>query len=368
VPAANNNGPGIFNATYDMAGYVFDLTGLNHNRINTIATTLSVAISAQGQQVLVNPTDSIVIDNTFTDILPYYAKGYFGQTTLNVGPEETNFDVFKRIVDGTLALEDVDINFSLENFIGMDARAFINSLKSINTRTGNTITLSNSLIGSTININRAIDNGGTVAPTLLNFPLNPSNSNIKQLIENLPDKLGYDMKFITNPLGNISGSNDFVYADKLINAKLKMEIPLSLVANNLTLVDTLNLSIAQDNVSSSLNSGTLTLYANNGFPFDAAIQLYLLNENGTVKDSIFGYANTIDEAPLNANLRATQKKLTKLVIPFSKAKKDALFSSKRIALKVKFNTAAKPNYIKIYSDYGIEIKLIANFNYTVNIQ
>jgi hypothetical protein len=368
VPAANNNGPGIFNATYDMAGYAFDLTGLNHNRINTIATTLSVAISAQGQQVLVNPTDSIVVDNTFSDILPYYAKGYFGQTTLNVGPEETNFDVFKRIVDGTLALEDVDINFSLENFIGMDARAFIYSLKSINTRTGNTITLSNSLIGSTININRATDNNGTVTPTLLNFPLNPSNSNIKQMIENLPDKLGYEMKFITNPLGNISGSNDFVYADKLINAKLKMEIPLSLVANNLTLVDTLNLSIAQDNVSSSLNSGTLTLYANNGFPFDAAIQLYLLNENGTVKDSIFGYANTIDEAPVNANLRATQKKLTKLVIPFSQAKKDVLFNTKRIALKVKFNTAAKPNYIKIYSDYGIEIKLIANFNYTVNIQ
>jgi hypothetical protein len=367
VPAATNNGPGVYSFTFDLSGYEFDLTGIQHNKVNTLYTSLTVAVSQQGQSVLVYPADSIVIDNTFSNILPYYAKGYFGQNTINIGPEESNFDAFKKIVDGTISLQDVNVNMRLENYIGMDARAYIDNINSVNTASSNTVSLSGAVVGSAININRAADNNGNVTPSIINIPINASNSNITQLLENLPDKLAYIMRFISNPLGNISGSNDFVYADKLVNAKLNIEVPLSLIANNLTLQDTLQLNIAEDNVSSSLNSGTITLYANNGFPLDAAIQVYLLDENKNIADSVFGYINHIDEAPLNGNLRATQKKLTKLVVPFSTQKKDLLFRTKQLVLKVKFDTASKPNYIKLYQDYNIEIKLVADFNYTITI-
>ena len=366
VPAAVGSVPGVFNETYDLSGYTFDLTGLYHNKVNTLYTSFTASVSPLGQPVLVSNTDSLIINNTFYDIIPGYAKGYFGQNTYNVGPSETKFSLFNRIIDGTLQLENVNFNLKIENPIGLDARILFNNLSSVNTRTGNTINLSNSIIGTAININRASESGGNVFPTYANFPLTVSNSNIKQMIENLPDKFGYAMQMIANPLGNVSSSNDFIYSDKLLKAELDMEIPLSLVATNLTLVDTLDLNISKKG-EQKVNSGTLTLITDNGFPFDAALQIYLLNDSNTAVDSLFTYANIIDEAPINSNLRVTGKKQTRIALPLSESKMNLLYNTKKLKLKVTFNTSAQPQYIKIYSEYAIDIKLVGDFNYTIQL-
>jgi hypothetical protein len=368
VPAAVGTTPGIYFREYDLSGYTFDLTGVLHNTVNTVSTSLSATISPLGSPVTVLNTDSLIIDNTFRDVIPYYAKGYFGQNTYTIGPSTTSFNLFERIVDGTIQLEDVNFNFNIENPIGMDARLNISNISSINTHSGNVVNLTNSIIGSTININRASESGTTVYPTYSNFPLTTTNSNIKPMIENLPNQFGYSMQIVTNPLGNISGSNDFIYSDRLLKARLNMEIPLSLVANNLTLADTLALNIAPTDGTQNIHDGTLTLFANNGFPFDAQVQLYLLNDSNVAVDSIFGYANTIVQAPINASYRAVGQKLTKISIPVSESKMDILYATKKAVLKIKFNTAAQPNYIKIYSDYTIDVKVVGDFNYTIKLQ
>jgi hypothetical protein len=368
VPPRVGSAPGIYDQTFDLSGYTINLTGPAGTQINTIYTSLAANISTTAADtVLVTPSDSLIIDNTFYDLVPYYAKGYFGNNTYSTGLSESAFTLFDRIVDGTIQLEDVDFNFSIENPIGLDARLYVNNITSVNSRTGNTINLSNTLIGSPININRASESAGIIYPTYANFPLNTTNSNIKPMIENLPDKFGYSMQVITNPLGNISGSNDFIYSDRLLKAKLNMEIPLSIVANNLTLADTLDLNISQSNGTQNINDGSITLFANNGFPFDAKLQLYLLNENNTVRDSIFGYANTIVEAPINSSLRVIGKKLTKITVPISADKMNILYDTKKVVMKVKFNTSAQPQYIKIYSEYSIDIKLVGDFNYTIQL-
>lgn len=369
VPGAVGGTPGVYSQVFDLSGYDIDLTGIAHNRVNTLYTSLTASISPTASgPVTVSTTDSLIIENTFYDIIPYYAKGYFGNNTFNIGPDATEFTLFKKIVDGTIQLEDVNFQLRLENYIGLDARVYINNISSINSRTGNSISLTNSLIGAPININRAAESGGMVYPTFAIFPLTVSNSNIKPMIENLPDQFGYELQIITNPLGNISGSNDFVYYDKLLNAKLNMEIPLSLVATDLTLVDTLDFKISTNNGNQNINSGTLTLFADNGFPLDASLQMYLLNESGAIIDSVFSYINTIDEAPVNSSYRAIGKKLTKLVVPLSESKVLRMYSAKKAIIKVKFNTSAQPNYIKIYSDYKIDVKVVGDFNYTIQMQ
>jgi hypothetical protein len=369
VPAAVGTTPGVYNLVYDLSGVVFDLTGTLHNKVNTISTLFSASISlSQPTPVVVNVADSLVINNTFYDIVPYYAKGYFGQNTFNIGPGTSNFTMFDRIVSGSINLEDVNFNINIENPIGLDARLYLNTISSINTHTSTTINLANSIIGSPININRAAESGGFVYPTYSNFPLTTSNSNIKPMIENLPNKFGYNLQLITNPMGNVSGSNDFIYSDRLLKATLNMEIPLSLVASNLTLEDTLNLNISRTDGTQNVHDGTITLFADNGFPFDAQLQLYLLDGNNVPVDSIFGYANTIVEAPINASYRAIGKKLTKIAIPITESKMNVLYDTKRVLLKVKFNTSAQPQYIKIYSDYTIDVKLVGDFNYTVQLK
>jgi hypothetical protein len=369
VPAAVGSTPGIFDRVYDLSGYTISLTGIANNKVNTIYTSLSAGISSsEPNSVMIQPSDVLSIENTFYDMFPHYAKGYFGTNTFNVGPDQTDFEMFNRIVDGTIQLEDVDFKLNLENPIGLDARVFINNLTSINSRTGNSISLANSIIGSPINVNRAAESGTTVYPTYQSFPLTTSNSNIKPMIENLPDKFGYSLQLTTNPMGNVSGSNDFIYSDQLLKAKMNMEIPLSLIATNLTLVDTLDLNIQTTEESQNIKSGTITLFAHNGFPFDASVQLYMLDNNLNITDSLYTYANTIDQAVINSSLRVTSKKATKLVSTISESKMQLLYSTKKVKLKVKFNTASQSQYVKIYSDYGIDIQLIGNINYTIQLK
>jgi hypothetical protein len=368
VPAAVGNTPGVYNQTSDMSGYVLSLTGINNNKFNTLSTALTALVSPAGKPVLIKQTDSLIIKNTFQDFIPYYAQGYFGQSTFNEGPTETNFSGLKNIVNGSIQLEDVKFNLSIENPVGLDARIFINNLNSINTRKGTNIGLVNSVVGSPININRAAESGGIVYPTYANFPLNTSNSNIKALLENLPDKFSFSMQMTTNPLGNIAGSNDFIYSDKLLKAILEMEIPLSFVATNLTLVDTVDLKIGNKNGTNNLKSGTITMIADNGFPFDAALQIYMLNDNNAITDSLFTGSNTILKAPLNTSYRAIGKTTTTLIIPVSESKMNALYNTKKIVFKTIYNTSNQPQYMKIYSDYGIDLKLIGDINYTVQLK
>jgi hypothetical protein len=365
VPARVGNTPGIYSKEFDLSGYVIDLTGAKGSKVNTIYTSIQVAISPLAPDTVeVTPFDSLIIDNIFSDIIPKYAKGYLGQNIIEVPPTQTDLSFFDRM-GGTIKLEAVKFDLSLDNYIGVDARATLKSLKAINTRTNTTVSLKTAT--TAININRATENGPlSVTPSHASFPLTTSNSNLKEMLENLPNKMEYQMNVNMNPMGNISGSNDFIYTDHLINGYLDMRIPLSFIATNLTLSSVLNLNISGDN--RNIKDGRLTLFAANGFPFDASIQLYTLNENGSIKDSVIETPTTIVQAPVDAQLKVTGKRLTKLTIPVSHNKISLLYDNKKIMLRVKFNTAAQPKYIKIYSDYSMDIKLTGDFNYTLQLQ
>lgn len=367
VPAQTGGGcpgtPTVFTAAYDLSDYVFDFTGTNGTDYNTLVTNVSAQINpAAINSVTVTPCDSIYIANSFVDMVPGYAKGYFGQTDIAL-TDTSDFSLFKHIIGGTLQLENIDIGFSIENGIGADARFTFNGLSSINTRTGSTISLTHPIINSPVNLNRAVDNNGNVTSSTYSVSFSPSNSNIKQFVENLPDKMSYQLDLEINPLGNVSGSNDFVYYDKLMKTQLNMFIPLSLIATTLTLADTVDFNMGEE--TAHVNYGNLYLYADNGFPFTAEAQLYLMDTLNTIVDSLISAPNIILAPQLDANRICAGKRLTKLTIPINEDKMQLLRDTKKMYIKMKYNTAGQPNYVKIYSFYEMNVKLVGDFNYTV---
>jgi hypothetical protein len=368
IPAGTTSGPGLFSSFYDLSGYDIDLTGTTGNQVNTLVTSSWAQIDpAFTGTVVVYNTDSLKTNITFDDVTPSFAIGYFGQESIAVGPETSDFSIFSRITGGSLQLEDVNIELELENGIGADARLNIADLIAMNTRTGSSIALNHSLIGSNININRAYFNGsGGLVKTYNNYSLTPQNSNIKQMIESLPDKLAYTLQADINPLGNVSGHKDFLAYGQGLKASLNITLPLSLVANDLTLADTVTIDIDPEQAE-KIRQGTFTLFADNGFPFDAQVQMFILDSYNNPIDSIMPVINHIDEAPVGADLKVVSKKLTKLVVPVSESKMSSLLTSKKLLLVTKFNTAAQPSYIKIYSHYGIDLKLTGDFDYEFEV-
>jgi hypothetical protein len=361
VPAAVGNNPGIFTDTFRLDGYSVDLRGPNGNSYNTLVS--SVVGSIHPNEVGVDTVyqgEGVVINLSFKKMVPQYATGYFGQSTHYIGPEETGFDLFRKIVGGSLHLESATMDLNIENGFGVDARVRLSELTSRNTNTGNNVTLNHSIINSTININRATDPGGQVQPSIYSVTLNNQNSNLKSLLENLPNKLRYALFAEINPLGNVSGSNDFAYYGKGLKINGKLEVPLSLGANGLTFVDTVSFSIG-DPEKNPVLSGQMFLYAENGFPLDCEVSLGLLDGNGNLLSEFLPVSSVIDEAPLGSNGIVSSPRLTKLIIPVPEWKIAHVNAAKKVVIKAKFTTTNAPAYLKIYSHYKLKLKVVGDF-------
>ncbi|TXB65081.1 hypothetical protein FRY74_06500 [Vicingus serpentipes] len=367
IEAATASVPGYFSTSFDISNYELDLTGINNNSTNTLVTKAIASLHPEAFFVQVNSGDKIIFNYKFRDVVPYYVKGYFGSQDYQFGPETTDFNIFNTIVGGSIDLNDVNVMLDFENGIGVDAQLSLTNFSTQNLSSGNIANLSGSIINSPININRAQEtyNFPEVIYSYYQKQINTSNSNIDELIEVLPDKLTYQGNLKINPLGNISGSNDFLFKKYPLRAKLNVEMPLSIVANNLTLVDTVEFTLAQENVKNIID-GNLFVYANNGYPFDADLKLELLDQNNQLYKTISIINNRIEAAAVNSIFRVETPKMSVLNIPLSATDISELTLANKMKLTVAFTTIAQPNYLKIYSDYKIDLKLVGDFAYQIN--
>ncbi len=359
-------------------GYSVDFTGPMHNGYNDITTSIQVVLDPSAMPLNVTSGDTLVFAHvSFSNVIPYYAKGYFGTTTKAFGPQNEAFPIFNKITAGTLNLQNVSVNLTLVNGFGVDATLNLSQLSSYNSRTNTTVNLTDAgVINSPIHVNRATPTNNAppaspVNPSVLSFAINPTTSpNILQWLDNMPTAVGYALNVTTDPLGNVSGSNDFAYYGYGISANINVNIPLSLIANNLTLADTLAVNFAgSGSTNQHVKSGTLTIYATNGFPFSAGLQLYLLNKNNAIYDSLFIPASqTITAGVVNAVTGIVASPQSSVLnISLDAAHTQELFNTKNIILHARFNMGSLPaTYRKIYDYYQLNLKLVGNFDYQVN--
>lgn len=353
-----------FNKRYDVSGYTLDLTGPSQLSSNKLLVASKAGLAANASAVTLTAQDEFDMSVTFEEVSVAYARGYFAHQHFSFGPEETAVSIFKNILEGTIDLASVKMKFVIENGFGLDARVRFSDITAINSNTNNSVSLSSPVIGQTINIARALETGDPTHPlTPSRYEFDLSTSNIQDLIENLPDRLRYAVEVESNPLGNVSSGNDYYYRGHYLNAYLDMEIPLSLMAGNLTLGDTTEFSMGEPDADRPIRHGTLLLLADNGFPLDAELILYTLDAQGQVLDVLIDHEHLM-EAPLDADGIAKGAVRTQISIPLSEERIDRLYQASKIYVTAVFNTAGT-DYIRLYDTYKLDLKVTGAFNYVV---
>jgi hypothetical protein len=359
---------GYIKKIIDISGYTLDLTGVSNTKVNTLVTRAEGVVDTNAtSSVLISIGEKITYNNTMRDIVPFYVKGYFGSQQYTFGPEITQLAIFDKIVGGTIDFNQVDVNLDFDNGFGIDAQLIMNQFTTINTNSGGNASLVHSIMGTPLNLNRAQETFSVTEVNYSNYNvfMNTANSNIDQLIEVLPNQLQYEIDMNINPLGNVSGGNDFVFKKHPLKVNLNVEFPLSLIASNLTLADTVDLSLSSDNSKREIIDGTLFLYAENGFPFDAAIVLDMYDDNMNFIKTLTVNSQIL-AAPVDANFRVFQKKSSKVNIPLSSSDIDDLYKAGKMVVKIAFTTQPQTQFLKIYEEYVIDIKLVGDFSYNVN--
>ena len=132
-----------------------------------------------------------------------------------------------------------------------------------------------------------------------------------------------------------------------------MEIPLHLIAEKLTLVDTNDINIAN---SSNIDINNIYISIENGFPVEGEIQLILLNKENMIIDTLL-QKSTILAATVNENLQVDQSTTSIFEIDYTD-----FTNVSRLITTTSFSTKPINEFIKIYSDYNIEIKISAQIS------
>jgi len=360
IPAASSV-PYVFSKKIDISGYTLDMRGANGLGANLIGTLLKARLNPNGSPTTITPQDYFVVNIKFDEFVLDYANGYFSQTAINLD-DYSKMDVFNIIKSGNFNLESINIALDIVNGFGIDASLNIHEMASTNTLSGQSILLHAAVLGQYINIMRATQTADALAPVIPTvYTIDFDNTNVKELFENMPDRVSFIIDGTTNPMGNISGGNDFYYRGYGLQLKLRLDIPLSLKTNELTLIDTVKFNFENNNDKNKITKGSFKLSADNGFPFDALLQVFMLDSTNTLIDSML-FNNNILAAPLNTQNIVSQKRKTVMDVPLSSTKLDNLYNTKKMLVKVVFNTYNN-SYLKIYDFYNIDLKLTGDFEF-----
>jgi len=374
LPAGSPGNPSEVVDEVDLSGYLLNLRGKDLNDYNTIFFYFTVRFAnPTSPSNLYNYTsaDIVTIENSFLEIKPEMVKGVFTTTTEKPDESNSEFDAFNQIRSGSFDVQKAKFSFEFENRIGVDLQGTVNKLTAINSKTGNSVDLKGDFIFQSLNLARAKEDYSLyqvpIIPSLSKYELNEANSNITEFISVMPNEVQYDMDFTINPLGNISGGNDFLFSDYGIKAKLNMSIPLNIRANNLQLIDTVDFDLGEpDEGAELIEGGFVNVHAYNYYPFRAGIQIYTINEDNVILDSLMEVGAEIS-AGIPINKKVLEPQYSVLAAPVSVPKINLLYKAERAIVKLNFNTDDS-DYKDIYASYKTEVKVVGDFKYRLVIK
>ncbi len=367
IEAGSLYAPSSVEKTIDLSGYYLDLRGDNGIQSNQLRVNLNAKLnpsgngaSATGNQTLFN------YSNKFISVKPYFARGYLGSADFT-GNDYLNLSDMRKL-SGMLRLQDISLDLDIENSIGADFSLSIQNIKA--SRNGVDLNLIHPIIGSTQQLSRAqhIAQGDSpYIPTHKHYSFTTTNSNLKDLVELLPQRFSFIANANLNPLGNVSSGNDFIYNSSNLRIKSVLELPLSFSANALYFADTLTTKGIEATKTEPYLSGALKILASNTFPFELQVKGYLLDENKVLIDSLLSN-QTIAAALVNTDLHVENPQYTTLTIPVNDALKIHLDQARYIVLKAMLNTQPENTILPMYADYELHLQLIGDGKYRVKVK
>lgn len=348
---------------YDLSGYTMNMRGLTGVQYNTIAQTYTITLNQNANPAQVNFGQGAKIELAYSNVVPSYAEGYFGTPKVEIPLDTANFSLIDNFSAQNFMISDAFLDFKILNEFGVEFTGSFSNIKSINKTS--VVPLNTSQL-SNININRASKVGSTVYQTVKTISLSNANSNISAFLSNLPDKLVYQGTVNVNPLGNISGYNDFAFADKGLTVLADVNIPFRFNASSFILQSKTSVDFSNIEQLNNVNNGTLIISTLNGYPFAAKLQAYMLNNSGVIIDSLFNSTNNyVNAGTVNTQNIVTSSNASKLNIPLTKEKIEKLKETKSLKITSKFIMPPNPPDIKIYDYYTINVNITADLNYHV---
>ncbi len=279
----------IITKTFSLKGYHINLLHSNNypagylNLIAKFTNFKTVGIIT----VLPEP---IKIDFTFSNILPDFAFGNFGNKPIKEHDLDIKINAFDEMgIDASISFQDFLVSLESKSVLGTALTISASDLKFTETKTNTTKNLN--ITNNTYTL-KAAAWGIPVVPSTSILEITKANSNIMDL--NLgafkPNKITGKVNATLNP--ESKNVLSFVSRTGKINTTLNMSIPLWFKTSEYCRVDTVDFdykdSVGEDDqITDNFKKGNIYFDFDNGLPFEMDLQVYLANKDYIKIDSLF---------------------------------------------------------------------------------
>lgn len=265
-----------------LAGYKLQLTSGSTNQTNSFQYRIDYIITSSGNAAL-NPADSVSIAIGLQNLKYSLIVGDLGAINFPPYAGVIDLGVFEQTSLGNLHFEEAKLHLAFNNSIGIPVALTINKLKST-TAYGKEVNITPNQF--TVKIAApSLSGPGTSKRT--DTTLSKDNSGIVDAVNPAPNKLDYDFSSSLS-----SGTDNFIRDNSQIKVYARIDIPIKGYIKSFEIKDTLaskslpERTFTSDNADGSLDSAVFKIRIENSLPANAYTQLYFLDSNYAIIDSL----------------------------------------------------------------------------------
>ena len=327
----------------DLTGYLIEPTN----------NQLTIEYSATNQSGVPQQLNKITM---FASPQVEVLKGFWGRELYQLAPTIIPIDLFEnKIKAGNIRFASPKITAYVESSFGVPVRSQIDLLKAY-LRGGEVIDIDYSSIDNKdINYPELTEIGASKTTALF---VDNTNSNLVDVFNGDVNAIEYGLSAIINP-ENDTSITGFMTDTSFFSAQVFVEVPIEFSSNNFIIEDTYAVSFKENKDLDNITEGEFKLIVENGMPLAAGVQLYFLDTEDTVLDSLFQEVPTLVEgAPVDAAGQATGKTETITYIPISAAQMQQIRRAQFIRVRSFFKTVGSlKQAVTLLAEQEIRVRL-----------
>jgi hypothetical protein len=254
------------------------------------------------------------------------------------------------------------MNINFYNSFGIETLLNIKEIKGQNTRNGKSLKLVSPGLLNPILLEKAVNNPPLVAYEY-DIKLDKSNSNLKQFLELMPNKLMPEIEATVRPNGTIN-QDDFAFDISELLVNIRFEMPLKFGLDNLTVSSNQRVDFFSEDKVENIKGGQLILKLINDFPINGQIKMVFKDATGAEVFTLFNgenYEMTAAEIDPQTGKTITPTE-SELIATITKGQANQLLNISSVDLSVVLNTEDAKRH-RMFSDYTIKANLITDFIY-----
>ncbi len=343
VPLSFTAGPGI--GSKPLQNYI-----INMNK-NKFAIKLDFTLKKRTNSVFVAGGTRVNIQLSFNGLDFVYIKGFLGDQTATLPPQTIDITVFSSSLNKSkISFVQPIVKMSVRDDYGVPCEVNFSKLQA--SKTGATLPLqTNPSSPITLNYPSVFGTSATTAVSI---------TNAAAVIDFSPTQLAYSATARINK--GLAAGNNFLADTSKLKVTLAAEVPLYGQASGISLADTLKIDLSSVNQSSVISS-SLKVKTTNELPLDANIQLYLMDKNYVILDSIFTSNQTylVKASTVTSAGDLQTAGTTDLKLDLAGDKVNKLFSASYVLVRSKLNTTKDASgtllNVKFKTAYKLKINI-----------